>query len=257
MPTIFTPQVDWLLKETFFCSDLTILDFSWRYAPDILPYGHKSFWKSGTYLSEGFRDFNNNLLPFDSIWAASERAVIHHALNIAVASTGSNPTVGGLNCIRAWVPNQDPKHPASQYVFYFFPKEISSQRLWFFFYPLRFYYGRNRITNNDLAKVTLPHNQSLIFYQPGCDCPTAGCCPETYSHTIPGNYFYRVISPTYILRDPLQGSYGWTWRASPAGPNKDPSQSWNVAGVIHWNDWKPITGENVWAAMIGPLQLLF
>jgi len=27
--------------------------------------------------------------------------------------------------------------------------------------------------------------------------------------------------------------------------------------MIHWNDWKPLTGENVWAAMLGPLQALF
>lgn len=26
------------------------------------------------------------------------------------------------------------------------------------------------------------------------------------------------------------------------GTNDDPAQWWNLAGVIHWNDWKPITG---------------
>lgn len=27
--------------------------------------------------------------------------------------------------------------------------------------------------------------------------------------------------------------------------------------MIHWNDWKPITGENVWGAILAPIQVLF
>jgi len=56
--------------------------------------------------------------------------------------------------------------------------------------------------------------------------------------------------------DPLQGAYGYTWRAVPAGQNPDKAQYWNTAGTIHWNDWKPITGENVWGAILGPMQVL-
>jgi hypothetical protein len=40
------------------------------------------------------------------------------------------------------------------------------------------------------------------------------------------------------------------------GTNPDPAQWFNFAGVIHWNDWKPITGENVWAAILAPMQVL-
>jgi len=43
----------------------------------------------------------------------------------------------------------------------------------------------------------------------------------------------------------------------PYGPNPDPAQYFNFAGFIHWNDWKPITGENVWGAILGPMQVLF
>jgi len=59
------------------------------------------------------------------------------------------------------------------------------------------------------------------------------------------------------MRDPLEGTYGYTWRAKPAGNNSDPAQWWNLAGIIHWNDWKPITGENVWGCILGPMQVLF
>lgn len=66
-----------------------------------------------------------------------------------------------------------------------------------------------------------------------------------------------MIGPTYIMEDPLNGHYGSEWRATPAGPNPDPAQYWNLAGAIHWNDWKPITGENVWGIILGPMQVLF
>jgi hypothetical protein len=66
-----------------------------------------------------------------------------------------------------------------------------------------------------------------------------------------------MIGPGYMMSDPMQGEYGNAWRAVPYGPNPDPAQYWNFAGVIHWNDWKPITGENVWGAILGPLQAMF
>jgi len=58
------------------------------------------------------------------------------------------------------------------------------------------------------------------------------------------------------MTDPFDGAYGLDWRAAPAGNNPDPAQYWNLAGTIHWNDWKPITGENVWGAILGPMQVL-
>jgi len=66
-----------------------------------------------------------------------------------------------------------------------------------------------------------------------------------------------MIGPTYMMLDPWDGAYGLDWRATPAGQNPDQAQYWNLAGVIHWNDWKPITGENVWGAILGPMQVLF
>jgi len=66
-----------------------------------------------------------------------------------------------------------------------------------------------------------------------------------------------MIGPTYMMTDPWDGAYGLDWRATPAGTNPDPAQYWNLAGAIHWNDWKPITGENVWGAILGPMQVMF
>jgi len=153
---------------------------------------------------------------------------------LMTSSTGSNPQVNGLKSTRAWEPNPDPVHP-----------------------PDKFYYGRDQIANTDLKKVTLPLNLSFVLFKEGCTCPTAGCCAQIGAKHIPGNFFYRMIGPTYLMSDPLMGMYGYEWRAVPIGQNPDKAQWWNGAGVIHWNDWKPITGENVWGLILGPMQVLF
>eukprot|EP01126_Amoeba_proteus_P038037 TRINITY_DN394_c0_g2_i2.p1 TRINITY_DN394_c0_g2~~TRINITY_DN394_c0_g2_i2.p1 ORF type:complete len:703 (-),score=114.45 TRINITY_DN394_c0_g2_i2:78-1964(-) len=252
MPKVFTPQVDWLLS--IFENNMP------KSYLDVLPTG-KSYWTSHSYLSSGAFDYNGTRLALDHQIAVQERSLTHVGLNLydggvwAVAlalsglsdfvdiyhrnvlmtsSTGSNPTVNGLKSIRAWEPNPDPVHP-----------------------PDLFYYGRDAIPNTQMKQVTLPNNLSFVLFQDGCTCPTAGCCAQEGKKQIPGNYFYRMIGPSYLLTDPLEGYYGYQWRATPVGINPDPAQWWNAAGVIHWNDWKPITGENVWAAILAPIQTLF
>jgi hypothetical protein len=123
--------------------------------------------------------------------------------------------------------------------------------------PDPFYYGRDKIKNTDLLQVQMPGNVSFIRFKDGCTCISSGCCAQEGVQQIPGNYFYRMIGPGYTMWDPLNGNYGYQWRASPYGPDQDPAQYWNYAGEIHWNDWKPITGENVWGAILGPLQHMF
>eukprot|EP00665_Eupelagonemidae_sp_cell47_P011312 gene11311-1038_t len=54
--------------------------------------------------------------------------------------------------------------------------------------------------------------------------------------------------------DPLTGHYSNSWKYP--WPNDDETTKWNTYGLIHFNDWKPITGENVWMAMLGPLSAL-
>ena len=57
-----------------------------------------------------------------------------------------------------------------------------------------------------------------------------------------GSYFFRMISDQYLQEDPLGKNevHGF--------PNND---------RVHHEDWKPITGEQAWAAIIGPLQVAY
>jgi hypothetical protein len=157
----------------------------------------------------------------------------YHRNVLYTSSTGSNPQVNGLKSIRAWEPNPDPVHP-----------------------PDLFYYGRDKVANTDLSMVTLPNNLSFVMFKDGCACPSSGCCAQIGKKQIPGNFFYRMIGPTYLMADPLEGMYNFNWRAVPIGTNPDKAQWWNGAGVIHWNDWKPITGENVWGGILAPMQIV-
>jgi len=254
MPIVWTPQVDWLVS---------IIDNGMpKSYSDVLPYaGGQLYWKSKNYVASGAQNYNGTRIPFDDMVAIQERALTHVGLNLYDAGvwsvalsvsglsgladmyhanvlypsgTGANPQVGGLKSVRAWEPNPDPDHP-----------------------PDPFYYGRDKVKNTDLPKVKMPGNVTFIMMKEGCTCPSSGCCEQVGVPSIPGNYFYRMIGPTYLMYDPLDGKYGTKWRATPAGPNPDPAQYWNLAGAIHWNDWKPITGENVWGAILGPMQVLF
>jgi len=70
-----------------------------------------------------------------------------------------------------------------------------------------------------------------------------------------GAFFYRMIGPKYKMSDPLNGDYATSFKYP--FPDNDTTTPWNLAGVIHWNDWKPITGENVWGAIMGPIQAMW
>jgi len=253
MPLYFTPQTEWLMSIFENSMPKSYLD--------VLPYnGGISYWSTKNYLSSGAFDFNGTRLPLDDMVAIQERALTHVGLNLYDAGiwsvalalsgfesitgmyyrnvmytsgTGANPQIGGLKSIRAWEPNPDPTHP-----------------------PDPFYYGRTKVKNTDLPAITMPGNLSYIKFTDGCGCMQSGCCAQEGVKQIPGNFFYRMIGPGYTMWDPMNGYYGYTWRAVPYGPNPDPAQYFNFAGVIHWNDWKPITGENVWGAILGPLQVM-
>eukprot|EP01096_Ripella_sp_DP13-Kostka_P002017 TRINITY_DN1264_c0_g3_i1.p1 TRINITY_DN1264_c0_g3~~TRINITY_DN1264_c0_g3_i1.p1 ORF type:complete len:622 (+),score=232.38 TRINITY_DN1264_c0_g3_i1:100-1866(+) len=103
----------------------------------------------------------------------------------------------------------------------------------------QYLYGRSQIPGSSLQRVTMPGNQTN---------------PIDGSHTIAGAFFFRMISAYYVTEDPLIGSYARSFR-SPYPFTGGPA--WNTFGVIIWNDWKPITGENVWGAIIGPIQSLY
>lgn len=56
-------------------------------------------------------------------------------------------------------------------------------------------------------------------------------------------YFFRIISDEYTQTDPRDGSVSLS-----GFPGMD---------LLHHEDWKPITGEQAWAVIIGPLQVAY
>eukprot|EP01102_Stenamoeba_stenopodia_P001536 TRINITY_DN1133_c0_g1_i2.p1 TRINITY_DN1133_c0_g1~~TRINITY_DN1133_c0_g1_i2.p1 ORF type:complete len:648 (+),score=165.19 TRINITY_DN1133_c0_g1_i2:65-2008(+) len=231
----YNQQINWLLQQ--FQNGLP------RSYDDVLPNGD-NFWTTAAYLDIGAIDPFGNPVPLDSQIAIQERTLTRYGLNLydgatweialalsglgAVAeiyentvlytsSTGANPQIGGIIDIRG---------------------------------DTSFYsYGPKGVNGPDLTLVALPGNVSRV--------PSDGNGnPEKQSvKNIPGAYFYRMIGPNYSMNDPYLGYYAWTWQYP--WPNNDSTTTWNIFGEIHWNDWKPITGENVWGTMIGPLQRMW
>jgi hypothetical protein len=125
---------------------------------------------------------------------------------------------------------------------------VLNEKNFYSFLFVSFEYGPNKIAGNALDLVTLPGNTSRV---PQNDDGTPA---KEAVKNIPGAYFYRMIGPFYKLSDPFNGNYANSWKYP--WPNNDTTTPWNIFGLIHWNDWKPITGENVWSAIIGPIQVI-
>jgi len=218
---------------------------------DILPTG-ETFWTTSMYLTKGaFYPGLNGSKPtpvaLDDVVAIQERTLTRYGLNLYdgatwqialtlagrkdmsdiyereilyTSSTGSNPNsipVSGIDQIRA----------------------IKDQ----------YKYGSNKIQGKDLDKVTLPGNATNV---PQKDSGFAG---DKAVQELPGGLFFRMINPKYKMEDPFTGYFGTQWKYP--HPNNDSTTKWNIFGLIHHNDWKPIMGENVWAAFIGPLQAMW
>jgi len=110
-----------------------------------------------------------------------------------------------------------------------------------------YHYGPQKILGTEISKVTLPGNST----NPNDD--------TNKKTQINGAYFFRMVSTCYKCKDPLIGDYAKSFiYKKPNGSNAGASgPTWDNTGIIVWNDWKPITGEQAWAAMIGPLQSLY
>ncbi len=67
-------------------------------------------------------------------------------------------------------------------------------------------------------------------------------------------YSFRALAPEWIATDPLMGS---PYAAFVTASNLPAATPVYKAGKITWSDWKPITGENAWAFLIGPLQAAY
>jgi len=64
-------------------------------------------------------------------------------------------------------------------------------------------------------------------------------------------YAFRAISRSWISTDPLMNTRHQSLITMTELPTDAPPYQ---RGNVTWTDWKPITGENAWAFLIGPLQ---
>jgi len=63
-------------------------------------------------------------------------------------------------------------------------------------------------------------------------------------------YSFRMLPRTWLAIDPFAGT-PYARLVTATGLPGNPEYQ---AGRVSWTDWKPITGENAWAFLIGPLQ---
>lgn len=66
-------------------------------------------------------------------------------------------------------------------------------------------------------------------------------------------YSYRMLSPAWLSKDPFMA----TTYAKYIQAQNLPDNPAYKQGLVSWMDWKPITGENAWAFLIGPIQAVY
>jgi len=211
---------------------------------DILPNG-EVYWGTQTYLSIGAFDEYGNRTQLDSMIGIQERTLSRFGLNLYDAATWQIAlTLWNLYDV-AYIYESNVLYtgttgpgPSGQGM----PGGITDIRA----DDSDFQYGPNKVLGSALKTVTYPGNVTHF--------PAVNGKPGTPTKKGPGSFFYRMIGPHYKMVDPMTGSYGNAWKYP--WPNYDSTTTWNTFGIVHFNDWKPITGENVWAAILGPLQAL-
>jgi hypothetical protein len=66
-------------------------------------------------------------------------------------------------------------------------------------------------------------------------------------------YFFRMVTKNWLSDDPFMGTSYIEYVQAENLPSNPDYQT----GKITWLDWKPITGENAWGFLIGPLQTAY
>lgn len=232
--TVYSAQLKFLLNQLY-------QGLPRSYA-DVLPTG-ESFWTTSMYLDIGAIDPFGNQVPLDSEIAIQERTLTRYGLNLYDGATWQIALAleGLADLAVAYESN------------ILYPSSTGANANIGGIVDIRsdtpdYLYGSSQIAGADLPMITLPGNVTRVLSQGGN--PTT----ET-SQKQAGALFYRMIGPKYFMTDPYTGDYANAWKYP--YPNNDTTTPWNIAGLIHFNDWKPITGENVWAAITGPLQVLW
>lgn len=92
----------------------------------------------------------------------------------------------------------------------------------------------------------------------GVQCDYAGAFVHGYEQTatvianLQFAYNFRMLGPDFIFNDPFIGTPYLSRYVSIENSEKYDEKF--TAGQISWADWKPISGENGWALLLGPLQ---
>lgn len=211
---------------------------------DILPNGDV-YWGTRTYLSVGAFDEYGKSTELDSMIGIQERTLTRFGLNLYDAAVWSIALslwnlydvqmVYQMNIL--YPSTTGPAGTANGA-----PGGITNIRA----DAADFLYGPAKTPGNSLKTVTYPGNVTHF--------PAVNGKAGDPVHKGAGAFYYRMIGPNYQMTDPMTGSYGGAWKFP--WPNYDSTTSWNTFGIIHFNDWKPITGENVWGMILGPLQSL-
>jgi len=67
-------------------------------------------------------------------------------------------------------------------------------------------------------------------------------------------YAYRMLSLHWLSADPFMGSRYASLVTTSGLPGDQPDYQ---PGKMTWSEWKPVTGENAWAFLLGPLQAAY
>lgn len=72
-------------------------------------------------------------------------------------------------------------------------------------------------------------------------------------------FTFRMVTKDFIVKDPFfdtryQNSITWDYSPDEMASHSPDTQASDFEYVNSWSDWKPITGENAWAQLIGPIQ---
>ncbi|MGE3534665.1 MAG: hypothetical protein AB7H48_07520 [Parachlamydiales bacterium] len=65
-------------------------------------------------------------------------------------------------------------------------------------------------------------------------------------------YFFRMVTRSWLSVDPFMNTSYISYITANGLPSGNPEYA---RGKITWLDWKPITGENAWGFLIGPIQM--
>jgi hypothetical protein len=109
----------------------------------------------------------------------------------------------------------------------------------------------------DLDPYQLASGQNRALGEPGGRATTAGSL-YVYNGTriteARAAYAFRMTAPLWLVPDPLKDSSHARLITVGKLPGDNPGYAF---GQISWSDWKPITGDNAWGLLVGPLQAAY